>query len=129
MNHSRIFYRIGHKDNSQGLWYDCNGNFTGLIHNVFNFCINKNLQMPFDKELIGWISATDSLDDLFNWFPIQDIIELEKHGYNICVYKAKKVKEYKNHLVICKETSIKTGIIYSNQLNYEPKTNQTTAKR
>ena len=99
------YYRVSNIETNQGLWYDSNGNFTGLIHNEFNFCMNKDLPMPFDAEIVGWLSATSSLEDLFKWFSIDDIKRLEGFGYFITVYEASKVKEYKNHLVICHKTS------------------------
>lgn len=102
---SKLFYRIGHKETQQGLWYDSKGNFTGLIHTEFNFCMNAKLQMPFDAEIVGWLSATDSLKDLFNWFSKDDIKKLENYGFYITVYEAKKVKQHGNHLVICQKTS------------------------
>ena len=105
-NMSKLYYRIAHEETQQGLWYDSKGNFTGLIHNEFNFCMNTNLPMPFDPDLVGWLSATDSLEDLFNWFSKEDIERLENHGWFITVYEAEKVKKYKNHLVICQETSL-----------------------
>ena len=43
---SKLYYRIAHEDTKQGLWYDSDGNFTGLIHDKFNFCMNTNLEMP-----------------------------------------------------------------------------------
>ena len=103
---SKLFYRIAHKDTQQGVWYDSEGNFTGLIHKELNFCMNRDLQMPFDSELVGWLSATHSLEDLFNWFSKEDIKRLEVYGWFITVYEADKIKQYKNHLVICQETSI-----------------------
>ena len=99
------YYRIPNAETGQGLWYDEKGNFTGLIHNEFDFCMNKDLPMPFDEDLVGWLSATDSLDDLFNWFSKDDIEKLEPFGWFITVYEAEKVKQYKNHLVICEKTS------------------------
>ena len=109
---SKLFYRIAHKETHQGLWYDSNGNFTGLIHNEFNFCANTKLPMPFDPDIVGWLSATSSLDDLFKWFSKKDIEKLEKHGWFITVYEAEKFKQYKNHLVICQETSVVKHCIY-----------------
>lgn len=58
------FYRVCHKETLQGLWYDYKGQFTGLIHNDFNFCANKDLEMDFDPEIVGWLSATDTLENL-----------------------------------------------------------------
>ena len=70
--------------------------------------------MPFDPELVGWLSATDSLEDLFNWFSKDDIEKLENYGWYVTVYEAKKVKQYKNHLVICQKTSrVKDRITYA----------------
>ena len=103
---NKVYYRVAHIETNQGLWYDSKGEFTGLIHNEFDFCMNSKLPMPFDEELVGWLSATDSLDDLFNWFPKSDIEKLEEHGWFITIYEAEKVKQYKNHLVICQETSV-----------------------
>jgi hypothetical protein len=60
----KTFYRVCNPKTEQGLWYDFKGKFTGLIHDEFNFCSNSSLAMPFDEELIGWLSATDSLDEL-----------------------------------------------------------------
>lgn len=103
---SKLYYRVAHEVTQQGLWYDSEGKYTGLIHYEFNFCRNTNLPMPFDHHLVGWLSAVDSLEDLFNWFPVEDIERLETHGWGITVYEAEKVKQYKNHLVICQETSL-----------------------
>lgn len=111
------YYRIAHKDTGQGLWYNSNGEFTGLIHNEFNFCMNTNLPMPFDNDLVGWLSATDSLDDLFNWFSKSDISELERYGWFITVYESEKVKQYKNHLVICQKTSVFKTRLYMSNIN------------
>lgn len=39
---NKLFYRVCNHETEQGLWYSFNGNFTGLIHNEFNFCKNNN---------------------------------------------------------------------------------------
>jgi hypothetical protein len=114
---SKLYYRIAHEATHQGLWYDSKGNFTGLIHDKFNFCMNTDLPIPFDPDLVGWLSATDSLEDLFNWFSKDDIKQLEEHNWFITVYEADKVKQYKNHLVICQETSKVKEIILIETLN------------
>lgn len=90
----KIFYRVCNPDTQQGLWYHFNGGFTGLIHNEFNFCKNNELEMDFDKELVGWLSATDSLESLYNWFTKEDIIKLQKHGWFIYEYEVENYKFY-----------------------------------
>lgn len=101
------FYRVCHKETLQGLWYDQSGLFTGFIHGKFNFCTNSSLKMDFDSELCGYLSATDSLRSLFNWFTESDIKELQKHDYLIHVYETDDFKFYEKfqHLVINKENS------------------------
>ena len=102
----KIFYRVGNVDSQQGLWYDFNGNFTGLIHDKFDFCTNSELPMPYDKKVIGWLSSTDNLNELWFWFTKEDVKKLEEFGYGIGVYEATDYKIYENHWVIKQDTSI-----------------------
>jgi hypothetical protein len=104
---NNIFYRVCHVKTLQGLWYDYNGDFTGFIHDRFNFCKNNELKMDFDEEIVGWLSATDSLEKLFNWFTIEDIKELQKYNWFIHVFEAEDVKFYERfqHQIIKQETS------------------------
>lgn len=102
---SKLFYRVANTQTEQGLWYDFKGNFTGLIHGKLNFCKNNELPMPFDPEIVGWLSATETLDDLFNWFSESDILELEKHGYSIVLYEATEYRFYNNHWIIKQDSS------------------------
>lgn len=103
----KTFYRVCNPESEQGLWYDFKGKFTGLIHNKFNFCVNSNLQMPFDDELVGWLSATDTLESLWNWFTVDDILKLQKHGWFIHEYEVDTYRFYDKfqHYVICQKTS------------------------
>lgn len=105
LNIKRTFYRVGCTDTKQGLWYDKEGNFTGLIHTKFDFCKNKDLPMPYDENIKGYLSVVDELEDLFNWFTIEDIHQLNKFDYHIFKYEATNYKRYNNHWVICEKTS------------------------
>lgn len=102
----KIFYRIANNKTKQGLWYDYEGNFTGLIHNTYNFCGASALPMPFDQTLVGWLSTTDKLETLFLWFTKEEIKKLEESGYELTVYEATDYKVYENHWVINQATSI-----------------------
>lgn len=51
----KVFYRVCNENTLRGLWYDYNGKFTGIIHNEFNFCKHKDLEMDYDPELVGWM--------------------------------------------------------------------------
>jgi len=103
------FYRIANAKTTQGVWYDALGNFTGLIHNEFNFCQNHLLLMPFDPNIVGYLSATDSIEELLNWFPLKDIVALEKYGYRITVYESSDYKYYNNHWLINQSTASISG--------------------
>lgn len=106
MRKSKIFYRVANIETKQGLWYDSDGNFTGFIHKEFNFCRSSKLLMPFDENVIGWLSATKTLKELYNWFSIEDVHKLQKFGYFVTKYEAKDYWFYNNHWLIKKDTSI-----------------------
>lgn len=101
------FYRVCNETTQQGLWYNFEGGFTGLIHDKFNFCQNTELKMDYDEEIVGWLSAVDKLDDLWKWFSKEDIKSLQSHGWFIFEYEAEDVKFYERfqHLIINQETS------------------------
>lgn len=103
---TKIFYRVANRETKEGLWYDQDGNFTGLIHNKFDFCSNNKLPMPYNEEVIGWLSATDKLNDIFLWFTKEDITRLEEFGYRIGIYEATEYKFYENHWLIDQKSSI-----------------------
>lgn len=113
------FYRVANVETEQGLWYDFSGKFTGLIHDKFSFCANRNLPMPFDPDIVGWLSATKTLEDLFFWFTKEDIAKLEKHGFRITVYESDNAKIHGNHWVIKQEGSRIVGHVLVQDLMME----------
>jgi hypothetical protein len=104
---SKLFYRVG-TENSQGLWYNNEGVFTGLIHKEFQWCKASQLLMPFETELVGYISVADSLEHLYQWFSKEELIKLQSLGFYILEYSATDFKFYElyKHNVISKKTSI-----------------------
>jgi hypothetical protein len=107
MKTQNTYYRVCHKETLQGLWYTYSGDFTGLIHNEFDFCLNTKLEMEFDETIVGWLSATESLESLWKWFTKEDIKKLQKHGWYIHEFKAKDAKFYERfqHTIIKQDTS------------------------
>lgn len=116
---SKLFYRVGNHETQQGLWYSFDGVFTGLIHGRYSFCQNSELQMPYDPGISGWLSATETLDDLFRWFSIEDIERLEPHGYRIAVYEATEYRIHSGHYVIKQDTSKLVQFIPVSELKME----------
>lgn len=103
----KTFYRVCNLETKQGLWYNYDGIFTGLIHEAFNFCQNSTLAMDFDEELCGYMSVTDDYDDLFKWFSKEDILKLQEHGYFIHEYQSDDFRFYERfqHFVVNQETA------------------------
>ncbi len=104
---TKTFYRVCNPESQQGLWYDFQGQFTGLIHNKFQFCQNHELRMDYDQEICGFLSAVESLEDLYQWFSVDDIKKLQEHGWAIHEYQADNYWFYERfqHPVICQKTS------------------------
>lgn len=102
---TKTFYRVANHQTNQGLWYNIDGDFTGLIHTKFNFCKNTDLPMPFDEYLVNYLSSTETIEELFVWFPLEDIKRLEYFGYYITVFESSEYKYNVNHWLIRKETA------------------------
>lgn len=102
------FYRVCNPEQAQGLWYSFDGEFTGLIHDRFKFCLNNELRMDFDEDIVGYLSAVPDLGILWQWFTEDDVRELQKHGWFIHEYESEDYWFYERfqHHVIHKEKSI-----------------------
>ena len=90
---NRLFYRVG-KEGEEGLWYNKQGEFTGLIHKEFSWCNASQLQMPFEQELVGYLSVADSLEHLYKWFNRAELLILQQKGFNIYEYSTDCYKFY-----------------------------------
>lgn len=111
----KTYFRVCNIVTKQGLWYNYDGSFSGLIHDQFNFCQNKDLKMDFDEELVGWLSAVETLDDLWKWFSKDDVKELEKHGWFVTEFLCSESKFYSRfqHTVIKQDKAIPVAIHHS----------------
>lgn len=103
---TKVFYRVSNEATQQGLWYNSDGTFTGLIHDKFNFCKNSTLAMDYDETLCGYLSATDDLEGLFQWFTKEDIIALQEHGWFLHKYESDDYWFYDRfqHFVVKQDT-------------------------
>ena len=104
----QIFYRVGTTDQS-GMWYDQNGNFHGAINSpAFKMLKCNQVQMPFCRETVGYLSATQTLEELEQWFPKEDMAVLEPLGFKILAYEVADCKFHKanNHWLINQKSSV-----------------------
>lgn len=108
----KLFYRVG-VETQEGLWYNRDGKFTGLIHTKFSWCNASNLHMPFEKQLIGYLSVADSLQHLYQWFSKEELLKLQEMDFKIYEYRATDYKFYDlyQHNVINEKTSIINNLI------------------
>ena len=74
--------------------------------------------MPFDEETVGYLSATDTLENLNHWFPNDDIKRLEKDGFCVMAYESDDYKFHNNHYLINQETSRIIGVFTIKELEY-----------
>jgi len=111
MTTEKLFYRVGDSHKKAGLWYSWDGKFTGKIHSEFKFCAASNLSMPFDENLVGMLSCTESLEQLAEWFPAEDVARLSEFGYQVLEYAATDYRKHANHYVINQQTSRITNVL------------------
>jgi hypothetical protein len=114
---TKIFYRVANIETNQGLWYDYSGNFTGLIHDKFDFCLNTKLPMPYNEKIIGYLSATATVEELFNWFTKEDITRLGQFGYYVMAYESSDYFFDNNHWVFRKDDSTLIGRVTNLKLD------------
>lgn len=69
--------------------------------------------MPFDNQLVGYLSVADSLEHLYQWFSKQEILRLQECGFNIYEYVSKDYKFYDlyKHNVVNQHSSIINNVI------------------
>jgi len=101
------FYRVCNVDSKQGLWYNFDGTFTGMIHNEFSFCQNSELKMDFDPTLVGWLSTCDTIEGVWQWFTQEDVLKLQEMGWYLHEFEATQYRFYDRfqHHVINQKTS------------------------
>ena len=90
---SKFFYRVG-TDSTEGLWYNKEGVHTGLIHREFSWLGASSLVMPYETDLVGYLSVAYSLEHLYFWFTRDEILKLQEVGFFIYEYIAEDYKFY-----------------------------------
>jgi len=89
----KFFYRV-ETDSTEGLWYNKEGKHTGLIHTEFSWLGASSLVMPYETDLVGYLSVADSLEQLYFWSTRVEILKLQEVGFFIYEYIAEDYKFY-----------------------------------
>lgn len=102
-----VLYRVENPDTAEGLWYDGWGNFTEYVKTLDDgHC--RDLPMPYDPAIAGgWFSACDNLDDMSNWFSLEDLDQLAERGYGLyeVFVPDGDVREVSGHAVFRRENA------------------------
>lgn len=110
-------YRLEYKDNSNGLWYNGNGDwcFNEGIGQLDDTCQTKTLPMDYDwrykQDGKDWFSSCSDKEDLWHWYSIEDAKKLLENGFVFTRYLAIDYHEYEKETVFLKETSLSREII------------------
>lgn len=107
MMERKLFYRVENPDTVDGLWYNKDGTYTGRIHTEeFSQLRLCELPMPYDEEILGWVSVTDSLETLKVWFNDEDMAILRPKGFKVTEYESDEYRSVDGHWVM-KQNSAK----------------------
>lgn len=111
-------YRVGCRDGRDGLWYNAEGQETGIIHTLAEgnaAALPMGPHPVFRADGRHWISTAETLHDLGFWFSQNDMLELIALGY---AAEEIKVQRYRilhfptySHPVYCAEDEIEVRII------------------
>lgn len=113
-----ILYRIQNKETKDGMWYNSDGTYNGIIKELSDG-LSADAPMPEDqyrnKNNKQWISSVPLLNYLFEWFSMKDIIELKERGYGLYEIKCSDYRKIsKTEYIFRRE-----DIIYEEELDID----------
>lgn len=102
-------YRVVNPDAPTGLWYDKDGSWNPVIQRLGK-AKSADLPMGFDPNMRldgkAWLSATTRLEELLDWFSINDLVLLSYMGYGIWEFEVSSYREVPGHVVITEDDVI-----------------------
>jgi hypothetical protein len=109
-------FRIENPDSQKGLWYDSNGNYSGVITTIGD-AKSADLPMEFDEDFGrdgNWHSACQSMEVMRDWFTKNDLQKLSALGYKLFQLQVPSYKVLNGHAVF-----LKNAVLKSDQLKME----------
>jgi hypothetical protein len=111
-NKIKTFYRMSKIDCNSSFWYDFNGNFTNIIQSdALSFLNAKNIPMPYNADVLGYLSGCDTLVNLYNWFTHEEMLRLQKMEYALYKYQSSDYRHVGTHFIFNKENYLTKNII------------------
>lgn len=113
---TKWLYRLEYKDDTNGLWYNGNGNWCFEIGiGSIDGCKTKTLPMDYDERYKqdgrDWFSSCSKKEDLLHWYSLEDAEKLLANGFVFTRYLATEYHEYDLETVFIKETSINREVL------------------
>lgn len=102
-----LIYRVDNPTSYKGCWYNKDGSFNNSILELTG-AKSRDLPMGYDPSIAGgWISATDELNKIPDWFSFKDLLELQKGGYGLYEYEVTDYRQVPGHVVFTRASVIK----------------------
>ena len=101
-------FRVENPETMVGLWYNERGEKTDFILTIPN-AQSAAMPMEFDaavKDGGDWFSACDSLEDMRNWFSVQDVSALHEIGYKLYRLEVPNYRTTNGHAILLRESAI-----------------------
>lgn len=115
---SRIIYRIENPEDMDGMWYTKNGILRKKIHILCPNGIAKDFPMPFNelhrKNGYIWNSAGKSIENMNQWFTVEDAINLYNNGFKLFQFETTMFQELEMEILFCRK-----GIISQKEIPLE----------
>jgi hypothetical protein len=128
MSKSKIVFRIENPEDRDGMWYTKNGVLRKKIHILCPNGIAKDFPMPFNPlhQKYGkiWQSAGKSIENMNQWFTVEDAINLHNNGFKLFQFETTLFQELDMETLFCRE-----GVIFQKEIPLETVWDIKTFKR
>lgn len=101
----KTIYRI--EKEWRSMWYDNEGRFDPIIHDLCPYGIAKDFPMPLNLDLhrkdgLIWYSAGKSIQNMNEWFSPLDAVNLVRNEFQLFKIKVNNYQELENEILFCK---------------------------
>lgn len=108
---TKTIYRIENPTDKDGMWYDKNGVFRKTIHILCPNGIAKDFPMPENiplhrKEGIIWNSGGKSIENMNEWFTVEDAKSLYTKGFKLFQMEVDLYQELEKEILFCRDNII-----------------------
>lgn len=115
---TKTIFRIENPTDKDGMWYTKKGIARKKIHILCPNGIAKDFPMPFSplhsKNGHVWQSAGKSIENMNQWFTVEDAINLYNNGFKLFQFEVDMFQELEMEILFCRK-----GIISQKEIPLE----------